>query len=92
MSGQVYIVMGSTGEYSDNREWPVLAYVDEAEAKAHVARCDEWLLANGCHMNSDRSVSWHDRSRLKNPHDESMDVDYTGTRYYVMPVRLADGR
>jgi hypothetical protein len=92
MSEQVYVVMGETGEYSDREGWPVLAYMDEADARAHVARCDEWALANGCHANSDQHVSFVGRDKLVNPHDERMRVDYTGVRYYVMPVPLAEGR
>ena len=31
----IYIVYGSTGEYSDRSEWPVAAYMDETLARTH---------------------------------------------------------
>ena len=33
---KVYVVMGTSGDYSDRREWVVCAYTDEALAKQHV--------------------------------------------------------
>jgi hypothetical protein len=33
---KVYVVMGSSGEYSAREEWSVVAYADEELAKAHV--------------------------------------------------------
>lgn len=36
VGGKVCVVMGTSGEYSDRREWVVCAYTDEALAKAHV--------------------------------------------------------
>lgn len=34
----VYVVMGTTGEYSDRDEWAVCAYTSEDSAKTHVER------------------------------------------------------
>lgn len=36
--GNVYIVIGATGEYSDHLEWPVKAYTDEDAAQDHVEK------------------------------------------------------
>lgn len=36
MENKIYVVMGTTGEYSDRSEWPVIAYFDEEKAKQHV--------------------------------------------------------
>jgi hypothetical protein len=38
---EIYLVMGSCGEYSDRQEWPVRAYRTEAAAQAEVTRLDE---------------------------------------------------
>lgn len=32
----VYLVMGMEGEYSDRKEWPVAAYLEQEKAKQHV--------------------------------------------------------
>lgn len=34
----LYVVMGSSGEYSDRSEWMVAAYADQPKAQEHVAR------------------------------------------------------
>jgi len=36
MENKIYVVMGTTGEYSDRSEWLVIAYFDEEKAKQHV--------------------------------------------------------
>lgn len=40
MGEKIYVVVASSGEYSDRAEWVVCAYRDEADAKLHVARGD----------------------------------------------------
>jgi hypothetical protein len=84
---KVYIVMGTTGEYSDRCEWPVVAYFDEHAAKVHVynAKC----VANQIEQNMDGS--WYDPDEdAKNEYDPDMRMYYTGTTYYVMTVDTAD--
>lgn len=84
----VFVVMGSTGEYSDHQEWPVRAFLIQAEAEALITQLDEWLRVNAVHMDSDHSVdlTWQQRRDLDNPFDPNFHVDYTGTRYYFMEV------
>lgn len=86
----VYIVMGDTGEYSDRTEWPVLAFPSEEAAAGLVVKCEDFCREHGI-LNGDDKIhlSYSARANIKNPHDENMYVDYTGVRYYVMPVRLA---
>ena len=38
---RIYLVQGSSGEYSDWREWPVRAFETQAEADACVKACEE---------------------------------------------------
>lgn len=47
MSGRatIYVVRGSSGEYSDRNEWPVAAYLDEPSAEKHVAMASDRALA-----------------------------------------------
>lgn len=79
----IFIVEGSTGEYSDHCEWPVAAYFSEEQAKLHVqkaterakeliAKCDGW--------------GWEEKQL--NQWDRSMHVDYTGVNYRYYSVDL----
>jgi hypothetical protein len=88
MASKVYVVMGSTGEYSANCEWPVFAFRAEASAQALVIAAETWLREQGIHDdNMTRSLSYADRDALRNPHDPYMQSpDYTGTRYFIMEV------
>lgn len=80
----VYVVMGETGEYSDHREWPVSAYLHEDEAKEIVLALHVWLREN----EADRTNYRYAETRPACPLDPNFETDYTGTRYYVMPVPL----
>ncbi|HZF98301.1 MAG TPA: hypothetical protein VEY92_08675 [Pseudoxanthomonas sp.] len=75
----IYVVIGTTGEYSDCREWMVAAYMDKAMAEQHVT------LASASAPKGD--VDWQDYE-AKNPYDPGMSVDYTGTQYYAVDVPL----
>ncbi len=82
----IYVVMGTTGEYSDRTEWPVLAYLSKPQAEEHVekasARARElFALRGGRYMTNNPEV---------NEHDPSFTMDYTGTTYYVMPVNVGE--
>lgn len=82
---KIWIVMGTTGEYSDRREWPVLAYLDRARAEERVRlasqRASEILVLSG--------EDWEARESAINEHDpDAGEMDYTGTRYYLMAVEL----
>ncbi len=90
MSAKVYIVIGDTGEYSDRTEWPVIAYMDENKAVAHVARLDTWLVENKVSRNHGDVLSYEERDNLKTPDDPHFSSDYTGTRYCVMAVDIGD--
>lgn len=78
----VYIVMGRCGEYSDHREWPVRAFLNEHEAADLVVK------ATACarELGSSHYSTWADERR--NAFDPNMQIDYTGTDYYVMDVPL----
>jgi hypothetical protein len=88
MADLIYIVEGSTGEYSDHQEWPVVAYEEEIDAKLHVAAAEEWARVNSVSTQSDTLLDYHERSDLKNPYDEGMRIDYTGVRYHYYSVEV----
>jgi hypothetical protein len=79
---KIFLVRGSTGEYSDRLEWIVAAYRDESRAKAHAEAARQW---------AEKAVEecgdepWK-ISQKQNPHDPHMSVDYTGVIYGVQPV------
>jgi len=85
MTAKIFIVMGSTGEYSDRTEWPVMAFLTEAEAKKHEDDCLTEAIRLGA------------SSTLKKPHydsyahdgekskfDPDMQCSYTGVGYFIM--------
>lgn len=86
---RVWIVMGSTGEYSDRTDWPVVAFASEAEAKERIAALDvrmqkikqEW-----------RDAPWECEDEIKAhmaPLDPYFSSGYTGTSYFFYEVELA---
>lgn len=87
----IYIVEGSTGEYSDNRTWPIAAYESEESAKSHVAAADVWARANGVHGDLETIRYYYDsREQLANPFDSGMTVDYTGVWYCYYGVEFRE--
>lgn len=85
MSIQVYVVMGSTGEYSDRSEWAVCAYQDKSKAEQHADHAK--LIAHKIFRNGDERYEDLDN---KNAYDPYMRMQYTGTDYYVLSVDLLD--
>lgn len=79
---KIWVVMGSTGEYSDHTEWSICYYADETLAQNHVDRATEcaqpWVLERA---NGRSSIP-----RGANPWDPFMVIDYTGVNYYVYGV------
>ena len=91
----IWIVEGSTGEYSDHHEWIAGCYTREDTAKEHVVLATAWARANGISGEHDRggdynTVSDYYDARPTNPYDPSMSVSYTGVYYTCYPVRLSE--
>lgn len=83
----VYIIIGQTGEYSDNQNWSVIAYFDENKAKEHVLKAQQ--RANEIHVESEKSENkWKHIRENKNEFDPFMNMDYTGTTYYYDTVEI----
>jgi len=91
---KVYVVIGTTGEYSDRNEWPVCAYLSEKDAQARVGELENLLRLHGA--NSDApGLIYERRDQLKKIFesiDPDFEIDYTGTRYYYYPVPLIEDR
>ena len=79
---KIYIVKGWTGEYSDKHEWPVAAYEDEKTAVEHAHQAEVRAKELWVDYHANDGITW------KNEYDLDMDMDYTGTHYYVEVVEL----
>ncbi len=94
----VYVVQGSTGEYSSRRDWLVAAFLTAEDANAYCDLCNSWLHEKHLHFRSDRSQRYdlYDYSGdfPVNPYDPRFDCDYTGTGYevYQLPLKAGIGQ
>lgn len=85
----VYLVYGSTGEYSDRSEWVVAAYVEEDAARQHAELANGQLREAGVHSD-DRRADHDVREEFVGKFylDTECRIDYTGTSYGVQKVPL----
>lgn len=87
-----YVVQGSTGEYSDHREWIVCAFVDEKKAKNFCEKCDALAREAENEITASDGNAYelndvkHGKMLLKL--DEDARRDYTGTIYKMFKVEL----
>ena len=80
---KIYIVMGTTGEYSDRIEWPVVAYKDKKLAENHVHNATQTANIIFSNMQTDFTLGL-----CKNSYDPKMKMDYTGTYYFIYETTL----
>lgn len=91
---KIYVVQGSTGEYSDHREWLVCAFKEEQQAKNFVVQLTQeanTMLAKYKHRydwKCGKSGRMFDRELP--PNDHFFDCDYTGFNYTYCDVELKD--
>lgn len=91
MTESIWVLFGTTGEYSDRSEWVVRGYTSQEDAEADCAALN--AIAKDIRANSNR---YSDRSdavaeRLT-PHDANASMDYTGTDYSVSEVPVVSQR
>ncbi len=79
----VWLVHGSTGEYSDHMEWIVCGYKTEEEAKRH----SELAQARADDLERQYDYPWHIPGG-QNEWDLNMSMDYNGTRYTYSMVEV----
>jgi hypothetical protein len=85
-SVQIWIVHGSTGEYSDRQEWVVEAHSTEAAAQARIERLDQLMLETGVNTPPSRYSDRSSMIKVMRDHAEGdpfFNCDYTGTSYYM---------
>jgi len=82
---KVYMVWGSTGEYSDHCTWIVATFTSEQRANTFCERANAWLKEHKAHSEQpEASRTYYDHTLPgKNPYDPKMEMDYTGTDYFV---------
>jgi hypothetical protein len=85
MSIQVYIVMGTTGQYSDRTQWTVGAYQDKTRADMHA----DLAMTEACRIAKERPSRYHSTDQV-NIYDSKMSMSYTGADYYVLSVDLLE--
>lgn len=93
---KIYVVEGSTGEYSDHDEWMVKAFTAESVAREFVEKCTEEAnrVQSEIQIKTGRwyvSVTdFEEYNIAKNKYDPDMRVDYTGVNYNISCVELCD--
>ncbi len=90
-SERIWIVEGSTGEYSDHCYWQVCAFSDENKAKEFVGELNNFCIEHGCDANRGDygDLSYTERENFC-PLDPGFRCDYTGTNYYCFSLELRD--
>lgn len=82
---EIFVVMGTTGEYSDRNEWPVKAFKLKDSAEAFVLECSKIAKEIKAKYKSSYSVPAN-----SHPLDPGFQSDYTGTEYFIYNVKLED--
>jgi hypothetical protein len=89
MSEKIWMVGGTTGEYSDRTEWVVDAWRSEQEAKDRVQELTRLMqeigVPRGGFMQYEERGPKEDEMRK---HDPAFQCDYTGSEYYICELEL----
>ena len=93
MSEKIWMVGGTTGEYSDRTEWVVDAWRSEAAAQARVVELKRFMQEIGCGRDRDDYLrgGWQEREKRDEEmrkHDPGFQQDYTGVEYYICELEL----
>lgn len=88
---KIYIIQGSTGEYSDHKEWVVCALRDKQKAQEFIHQLVQeanTILSKFKNKNEwRRSNDWHPEVPSNDP---QFAVDYTGFNYNLIETELRD--
>jgi hypothetical protein len=90
MSKTIYVVQGTTGEYSDRTDWMVRAYNTMEEAKEEVTRLSDLLRSLGGYK---FNMDWDERdviSEVMRLTDHRFHMDYGGTMWFVNECELVE--
>ena len=92
---KIYVIQGSTGEYSDHMEWPVCAFKDEQKAKDFIVQLTQE--ANAFMAQFSDSYEWYDwfyefesRRFGPPPNDPKFRCDSSRFNYAYFETELRD--
>lgn len=87
---KIYIVNGTTGEYSDRSEWAVEAWTTKEAAEARVRDLGDKLQASGVATlgYGDQKRAAEEKFRTDPDGDPGFSCDYTGTSWFVTECEL----
>lgn len=85
MSETIWIVQGTTGEYSDRTDWYVCAYRSQEMAEEHASKA----------MRRAKEIQHGNKQYYRpvpgeNEFDPAMLLDYTGTEYTTASIEIRD--
>jgi hypothetical protein len=82
-----YLVVGSTGEYSDHSQWNVAAYTTRGQAEEHCRQLEELVAETRAEVST-----WEGRDQVREQVRKRLDpacaIDYNGAVYVVEEVPL----
>lgn len=86
---KLYLIMGATSAYEDYSEWVVCAMTDEKLAKEYTEKAGK----RASEIFSDmEKIGWYNCDREKmcktNEFDNKMQMDYTGTKYFLTKTEV----
>lgn len=88
----IYVVEGSTGEWSDRTNWIVCAYESEDKAKEHVEKASEAARVLFIEYEKRHDINqpsqWDSTWEPVSEWDPHIQMDYTGTFYTYTPCKL----
>jgi hypothetical protein len=87
MKRVIYVVKGSSGEYSDKKEWVLKAFTSEEKAKELVVKATDRF--NEIWVDFGKDV-WGLPDWIRNEYDPRMSIDYTGVHYSYYQVDLEE--
>jgi len=88
VSEKIWMVGGSTGEYSDRQEWVVDAWRSEGKAQARVKHLEARMQELGVNTLQRYSDKWNRACAEMVKDDPAFSCDYTGTSYYICELEL----
>ena len=91
---KVYVLYGTTGEYSDKSTWSIGAYLCKDKAVARMDLLNGILIQHKVHWDSsiyvDRDLIGLVLNEMKShpDGDPNLHIDYTGTKYEIEEIQL----
>lgn len=89
MTKTLYVIQGSTGEYSDRREWNVAVVDSEEAAKSYVLALQKQYQEMPQAWLEDR-WDFEDQMKEHMTLDPQFAIDYTGTNWWYAEVACYD--